>query len=125
MSNKTTDFIFCPFCGGVKWTVDKSRKVAEGTLEYHKCQLCKKFVYTNVWNSGTSSAGLEVMNKRRYSVEAIIPPYKIQVFYLDNKTNFIDYDSGDLVLEVNLAVTFNWYKNEELVDKIKKYVVFS
>jgi hypothetical protein len=128
MGNTTTDFIFCPFCGGVKWITDKSG-TASGhpsyQLESHKCAACKKFIYINAWDKGISEVGLQYIKKRRYQIEAIINPYKIKVFYMDPKTIFINNNTDKIVLSIEQAVTFNWYKNEELIEKIKKYFVFS
>lgn len=131
MSDKTTDFIFCPFCGAVKWITDKTGAIqahhpgGAGTLESHKCSGCKKFTYINHWALGKSPAGLDIFNKTRFSVQADIEPYRILVLYKENITQFLDLYDKKLVLQVNACVTFNWYKNEELVDRIKKYVVFS
>lgn len=121
----TTDYIFCPFCGAIKWTNDKSRYADGGRLEYHKCQGCKKFIYTNHIKNVKSPQGLEYFEKTRYSVEATVDKYKVTVFYHKKSTQFIDIDTGHVILVLSSPVTFNWYKNEELVEKIKKYLVFS
>lgn len=119
------DYIFCPLCGAVKWITDKSGAFAGGKLESHKCSGCKKFTYVNLFNKTLSPAGLEVWARSRFSVVARIEPYIVSVFYHKNSTQFQNADSNEVILVLNSAVTFNWYKNEELVDKIKKYLVFS
>lgn len=129
MSNKAIDFIFCPLCGGVKWLVDKSRGVGNtpAKLETHKCNACKKFTYTNHIVPVKVPSILEIFASdiTRYSIEATIGNYDISVFYKDKVTNFRDHTTMKLILSLDQAVTFNWYKNEELIAKIKKYVIFS
>lgn len=122
------DFIFCPFCGATKWTIDKTGAPPagiKGQLEYHKCSGCKNFTYTNLVAHDKSPGGIEYFKKTRYSVVAIIKPYEIVVSYVDKHTTFTDWDTGNILLMLNSAITFNWYKHEDLIDKIKKYLVFS
>ncbi len=121
----TQDFIFCPFCGSIRWTTDKSGYAQKGRLERNTCAGCHKFHYVNHLEHTTSSSGLEIFCKKRYSVEATIDPYIIKVNYLEARTEFQDLDTYQVILTLDTAITFNWYKNEELVDKIKKYVLFS
>lgn len=124
--NTGYDYIFCPFCGSNKWISDKSGGYNyKDRLESHKCSGCKNFTYCNIIKQEKSPAGLEIFSKGRFSVVAKIRPYIISVFYEKGSTQFQDIDSNDVILVLNRVVTFNWYKNEELVDKIKKYVVFS
>lgn len=125
MSDKSINFIFCPLCGGVKWITDKTGYADNGKLTYHKCAACKKFSYTNHTKLVDHPILVGVTHTTGYEVEAKIMPYKIRVNYHHNHTQFSDEASNKLILEVNTAVKFNWYKNEELVNKIKKYVVFS
>ena len=119
------DYIFCPFCGGITWITDKSGYAKNGRLESHKCESCKKFTYVNHFEKTTSPGGLEHFRKSRFSIDARIDPYQVTVFYHKDSTQFRDIHSGYVILVLKQAVAFNWYKNEELVDKIKKYVVFS
>lgn len=121
----TQDYIFCPFCGSVKWTTDKSGYAQEGRLEKHECSGCKKFTYTNHMQHTKSPAGLEIFEKKRYSVVAHIDPYLITVNYFDKTTIFESWSTGTLILSLGAAVTFNWYKNDDLLEKIKLYTVFS
>jgi len=125
--NNIYDYIFCPFCGGNKWISDRTggHPTGNGRLESHKCAGCKKFTYVNSIKKEKSPAGLEIFSKSRFSVVAKIEPYIISVFYEKPATQFQDINTNNVILVLNSAVTFNWYKNEELVDKIKKYVVFS
>lgn len=119
------NYIFCPFCGSIKWTVDKSRETPEGQVHYHKCQDCKKFSYVNIEIGTKSLSGLHVFERKPHHIVAEISSYKIVVYYSTNETTFENIETGDTVLTVKTAINFNWYKNEELIDKIKTYVVFS
>lgn len=119
------DYIFCPFCGGVKWISDKTGYADGGRLASHKCAGCKKFTYVNHTELVKHPVLEGITKTTRYSVQADILPYRIIVFYHKNSTQFQDINTHQVILVVNSAVAFNWYKNEELVDKIKKYVVFS
>jgi hypothetical protein len=127
MSDKTTDFIFCPLCGSIRWITDKTKSTKIGKLEAHKCCGCKKFTYTNhiIKTSLSSNLKIESYDKTRHSIEALIEPYYISVYYEDKVTNFRSDDKLELILSLGQAVSFNWYKREELVEKIKKYVLFS
>jgi hypothetical protein len=120
------DYIFCPFCGGTKWITDKTKSAPGGKLTYHMCAGCKKFIYTDITTLIDHPILVSIYQTTRYSVKATIDPYIIEVLYKQNITNFWDSDDpSKLIMTVNSAVTFNWYKNEELIKKIKKYVVFS
>lgn len=125
------DFIFCPFCGATKWIIDKTGAPIsilasfKGQLEHHKCSGCKNFTYSNIMEHDKSLAGLEYFKKIRYSVQAIIKPYEIDVSYVDKHTTLTEWETGKVLLKLNSAITFNWYKNEDLIEKIKKYLVFS
>lgn len=121
----TTDYIFCPLCGATKWITDKTGYANKGKLTAHKCSGCKKFNYTNHTGIIEHQVLVGVTQTTRYSVVADIETYRISVFYHANTTQFQDIDSNNVVLVLNSAVSFNWYKNEELIDKIKKYLLFS
>jgi hypothetical protein len=123
----TTDYIFCPLCGATKWITDKtgSAHADKGRLTKHKCSSCKKFSYTNHSALIEHNILVGITQITRYSVVADIDPYRISVFYHANSTQFQDIDCNNVILILNSAVTFNWYKNEELIEKIKKYVLFS
>jgi hypothetical protein len=121
----STDYIFCPLCGGIKWLVDKSRFAEGGRLTSHKCGGCKKFMYTDHTVLVDHQILIGITQTTRYSVEATIDPYRITVFYHAKSTQFQDIETNNVIMVVNTAVSFNWYKSEELVNKIKKYVVFS
>lgn len=122
----TKDYIFCPFCGGIKWTTDKSGQTNHGQLESYECSDCKKFYYSNhIEHTKSKETGIEIFSKQRYKVEAKIESYTITVNYIKN-TTLIEYTNGyGTVIELKHAVNFNWYKNEELMEKIKTYLVFS
>ncbi len=115
------DYIFCPLCGATKWTTTKLHKFED----HYTCSGCEKFQYINRVEHVKSESGLEYFQKRRYSVYAEIYPYTVSVYYDDNRTDFADADSQRIILSVPRAVAFNWYKGEDLVEKIKKYLLFS
>ena len=122
----STDFIFCPLCGASKWLTNKTRASALGRLTENKCSGCKNFTYTNVTCLVKHQFLVGITQTVRHSVEAIIKPYKVCVFYQDPiGTSIWDSETYQTLLTLNSAVTFNWYKNEDLVDKIKKYILFS
>lgn len=122
----TVDFIFCPLCGATKWLTTKTRASAQGRLTDNKCSGCKKFTYTNVTCLIKHPILIGITQTVRYSIEATIEPYRIGVFYQEPiVTNIWDSDTSQNLLSLNQAVTFNWYKNDELLDKIKKYILFS
>jgi hypothetical protein len=120
----TQDYIFCPFCGSTKWTLNKTKSI-NGELKSKQCSFCKKFTYVDITSLVEHKFLVGITQTTRFSVEAIIDKYRITVFYHNNSTQFQDMDSYDVILVVNSAVSFNWYKNEELLSKIKKYLVFS
>ncbi len=122
----TVDFIFCPLCGATKWLTTKTRASTKGKLTDHTCSGCKNFTYTNVTCPVKHSVLVGINQTVRHSVEVTIKPYLIAVYYQDPPATYIN-DSKTLERLVTLksAVTFNWYKNEELLDKIKKYILFS
>ena len=119
------DYIFCPFCGATKWVTDKTQATAKGKLTFHRCSSCKKFSYTNITTLIDHPILVGITQTTRYSVEAEISHYKILVSYYKDETEFEDTDKREVILTVNSAVQFNWYKNEELISKIKKYILFS
>jgi hypothetical protein len=121
----TDNYIFCPFCGTTNWSIDRSGSFNGNALEYYKCQDCKDFSYTNIIERHESSIGLKYYSRNRFSVVSTIYPYIISIFYDKNSTQIQDYDSHEVILVLDHCVNFNWYKNEELVDKIRKYVLFS
>lgn len=115
------DYIFCPLCGASKWTTTKLHK----TEEHYKCSECEKFRYTNRIEHATSEGGLEYFQKKRYSIYAEVYPYTVSVYYYDNRTDFADADSQTIILRLPRAIDFNWYRDEDLINKIKKYLLFS
>jgi hypothetical protein len=122
----TVDFIFCPLCGATKWLTNKTRASAQGRLTEHRCSGCKNFTYTNVTCLVKHAVLVGITQSVRHSIEATIKPYKIGVFYQEPiVTNIWDSETSQLLLSLNSAVTFNWYKNEELIEKVKKYILFS
>lgn len=125
MSNKPIDFIFCPLCGGTKWITDPTGYADGGKLTYKKCTNCKKFTYINHTAIVEHAFLVGVTHTSKYEIDATIDPYRIKVNYHKGFTQFLDAYSNKLVLEVQTAVNFNWYKNEALVKKIKTYVLFS
>lgn len=126
MSNTTNDYIFCPLCGGVNWLTNKTKVAPDGgRLTYFKCKSCKKFNYYNHTRLVDHPFLAGVTQTTRYSVEATVQNYKILVKYHDKTTSFYDDETEKLLLHLNTCVTFNWYKNEDLIEKIKKYLLFS
>jgi hypothetical protein len=119
------DYIFCPLCGGMKWLVDKTGTSHDGRLTFHECSSCKNFNYTNETVIVKSEILIGVTNTSRLSVMADIFPYLISVYYKENKTEIMDTDSFKLLLRFNKVIQFNWYRSEEVIDKIKKFLVFS
>jgi hypothetical protein len=108
MSN---DYIFCPLCAGSEWITDKTRRYHDEIFIHNRCIDCKNFAY-----AGTNTKLLEV--------EAIMQPYKV---IIDHEYDFtiITAMDGTTILHIKQVINFNWYKYEETLDKIKKYVVFS
>lgn len=122
------EYIFCPFCGGSLWITDRTQRVTTssgGKITHNKCDSCKAFSYSNISVPVEHPLLFAITESKRLQVTAWILPYKIIVNYLDNFTEFYELDGGKFILKINQAVNFDWYKNEELVEKIKKYVVFS
>lgn len=119
------NYIFCPFCGCSKWLSDKKGNYNGSNLEYYKCLGCKKFTYNIISVKKTSSQGLEYFDREIFSVVVWLGKYMISVFYHNNSTQFQDEESREVILVLDHAVKFNWYKEEELFKKVKTYVVFS
>lgn len=119
------NYIFCPLCGGVKWISDKSGYINAGRIETNKCGACKKFTWTTHTALVAHQVLVGITKTTSFSVQADISHYRITVFYHKNSTQFQDLDTNEVILTVNSAVAFNWYKNEELVSKIKTYILFS
>lgn len=117
----TKDFIFCPFCGEVEWTVDKSRA---GEGDAFSCSKCKKFTYINIMQHKKTESGFEYFEKVRSSIRADLEIYAIEIDYLDKKT--IIKDSWlTTILTLHKIIDFNWYNQDEVIEKVKKYLVFS
>lgn len=119
------DFIFCPLCGATKWNIDRNQPHPDGKVASYKCNGCKNFTYKNITSIVKHSILVGITQTTRLSIDAKIEPYFISVNYKVKQTDFLDCESGKLLLSVNTAVAFNWYKNEELINKVKKYLVFS
>lgn len=119
------DYIFCPLCGSVKWQTDKTGYADKGRLEEHKCTSCQNFVYVNHITHETTENGLKVFYKKSYSIKAYIGEYTINVSHFNNWTEILDADAFTVILHLDKALTFNWYSDEAVVEKIKKYLVFS
>jgi len=127
----TVDFIFCPLCGASKWLTDKTGSCSTGKLTKYNCSGCKNFKYVNVTRLVKHSVLVGITQTVRYSVEAVIKPYSVTVFYFSgingDEPGFtnIRSDTGELLVSIKSIITFNWYKDELLLDKIKKYILFS
>jgi hypothetical protein len=119
----TYSYIFCPLCGAVKWLTDKTGSLNGARLEQYKCSGCKKFIYTDIIEAVEGT--IKYYSRKRFSVVATVGKYIVSVFYHNNSTQFQDADTDEVILVLNSAVTFNWYKNEELIEKIRKYLLFS
>ena len=115
------DYIFCPLCGSSKWTTTKLHRYEE----HYRCSECEKFQYINRLEHSKTESGLELFQKKRYSVYAEVYPYIVNVYYDENRTEFIDADSNKIILSLPKAITFDWYKGDDLIEKIKKYMLFS
>jgi len=121
----TINYIFCPLCGGVKWITDKSGNLQNIKLDMFKCSGCKKFLYKNAIEPVEHPTLLNITKTNRYSIEAEIEQYHVSVYYYNNTTEFRDAKSWKIILILNQVISFNWYKSEELVAKIKKYILLS
>lgn len=124
----TYDFIFCPLCGATKWLADKTLGDPRGKLTVHKCSGCKKFKYTNITVPVEHPIFTAVTQSIRYEVLADIAPYSIRVHHLDNFTEIYDHDArsaDNLIIKLEKAIPFNWYSDEDVIEKIKKYLLFS
>lgn len=118
-------YYFCPFCANSNWTVDKSGSFHDKTLQYHRCQKCKKFTYNTYQVKEVTEQGLEIFQRKFFSIIATVDEYIISVFYHNNSTQFQDESTREVILVLDQAIQFNWYKQDELIKKIKTYVVFS
>jgi hypothetical protein len=124
----STNYIFCPFCGGSTWTTDKTREAMGGRLESYKCGECQKFIYIEHLKRGQllSPSGLIFIERKPYQIEALIGKYQVIVYCAQNATHFLDFQENKVILALGYVVKFNWYAREEvLLDKIKTYLVFS
>jgi hypothetical protein len=122
--NKPTDFIFCPLCGASKWIKDPSAAISKDSkLIHNSCLACKNFSYSNITQLINHPILSNITQSKTFEISAKIPPFKIVVNYHHSYTTF--YKDDKSILTVNSPVNFNWYKNKELIPKIKTYILFS
>ncbi len=119
------DYIFCPLCGGVDWTSDKTGTTKEARLTWYKCTACKKFSYTNATSIVKNTFLIGVTEVKRYAVKAEIEPYRINILHDVNETVIRDAYTSKEILTIAKALDFNWYRPEEVIEKIKFYLLFS
>lgn len=118
------DFIFCPFCGESSWLTEKFRNYEDGRLESYKCSNCKNFTYTNIIKPITSK--INQLYNIKYSIEAEVGDYLIHILYEDKgQTQIKNRHSWVIIITLNKIVHFNWYKIDDVISKVKKYVLFS
>lgn len=108
MSN---EYIFCPLCGSCEWITDKTRRYYDEIFIHNRCINCKNFFY-----AGT--------NSKLFEIEAILNPYKVVIDY-EHKFTLITTMDDTTILYIEQIINFNWYKREQALNKIKRYVVFS
>ena len=120
---KPQDYIFCPLCGEHEWKIDKTKKCEDGHLTDHRCGDCKKFFYTEVMKHTKTESGLEIFYKELYEEQVFIEDYDIMINHFHNWTQVKkDYT---VILKLPRAVKFDWYRDKDIKDKIKKFLVFS
>ncbi len=119
------DFIFCPFCGETEWVCEQIQQVAEGRLHEYKCKDCKKFNYTNISYLIKDTILHAVTGLKKYNLRVEVYPYLVDVAYLTNKTTITDADTHREILTINKVLDLNWYREEEIREKLKFYLVFS
>lgn len=122
------DFIFCPMCGCTEWRTHKLREVAEGRLTRYECNECKKFAYTNLTKLVPHQLLVGVTEVVRYSEAVTIDPFYISIFHHGRGspvTNIRNADSYELLLSLPKAIKFDWFKHTSVLEKVRKYLVFS
>lgn len=126
MYSNDGDYIFCPLCGASKWISDKTGSVENNKLSLYRCTACKKFQYTNITVPYTDTFLHAVTQIRRYSVKAELEKYCITVLYApENQTTIRDAETFKELIKLNKPIEFNWYRPEEVAEKVKFYLVFS
>lgn len=122
---QTEQYIFCPVCGSYNWVVDKSQDSIHGSLTGNKCGSCGKFNFIELSVTEISPIGLKIFYKTLYREEVTIDKYDIRIYHVDNQTTIWDDEKGEMILSLNHAVKFDWYREKNIIDKIKKMLVFS
>lgn len=116
---QSQDYIFCPLCGEHNWKVDKT----QFPVTIHTCSDCKKFIYTEITKTTESSIGLKIYHKELRTEEVSVDEYHIHINHQENWTEVQkDYS---VILKLPKAVVFDWYRETNIKDKIKKFLVFS
>jgi hypothetical protein len=122
---QSQDYIFCPLCGEHQWTVDKTRSSENGPLVEHKCGSCRKFIYVEVSTFAVMQSGLKVFYRELHSEEVFIDDYHINICHQPSHEFTCVRKDGNLILDLKHPVKFDWYKDKNVKDKIKKFLVFS
>ena len=117
MIDTSIKYIFCPFCGSPKWITDTS-----SIRHWNQCADCKYFKY---YNREVKLIAQGVSYLIKDCVIAAFEPYTVCVDYIKNTTDIYHTRKHSLMVTLPRAIEFNWYKQEELVDKIKTYITFS
>jgi hypothetical protein len=127
----TFDYIFCPLCANDRWLADKTGKFDDARLEKFTCGKCRKFIYINTVKDKQIYNPYDLLiissDKKRFSTIAHIQRYRISIFHHKQSSLIEDLeDSLKVLLSLEQELTINWYqKEEDIINKIKTYIVFS
>lgn len=121
------DYIFCPLCGSMAWTIDRSTGGNDTRTEHHGCIECQKFSYTNttILSHIDPVTNICYFSKTRKSETAVIGPYFITILFNHNFTSIRYAKDLELILSLDQVIPFDWYKGDDLLEKINTYMVFS
>ena len=115
------NYIFCPLCSNHNWKrIERSSLVQ---LTEHRCESCNNFEYTEVSKHMTSESGIQIFYKELYSEKVWVDDYFININHQENWTEIVKYSR--VILKIPRAVIFDWYKENNIKDKIRKFLVFS
>ena len=112
------DYIFCPLCGEHSWRTDKTQFPT-----IHSCSDCKNFSYTEITKTLISSIGLKIYHRELETETVIMDDYEIRINHQEKWTEVIK--NYEVILKIQKALIFDWYKDKDVKDKIKKFLVFS
>ncbi len=105
-------FIFCPLCGQQEWLTTKTSLNKQPIVTW-LCSDCRDFSY------------LSHENGKLFSVGADVSKYRVVVYYDKPATLIFNKHKDKLLLKIDLSIDFDWYDPDKLIDKLKKYIVFS